>query len=193
MEKLKRYRLQAIQDLRLITRAMEESSEFTFPTHMDKVIFEALSQVCQTEPGQPNPLYEEALVYINAQRALAEAASEHGWDRLCFWIEKQPESLPLRKYYRIKSVGDSRKYIQIDKRPELENELEDGETSFDAEFVFGSSGIDFQLAQDLFVPDPTLLDELHYKVATNRMRFVLKRFGFQGVIPFSEEDWELID
>jgi hypothetical protein len=193
MEELRRYRLQAIQDLTHIIHAMDDALGFAFPTHMDKVMFEALNQVCRTEPGQPNPLYEEALVYINAQRALAEAANKHGWDYLCFWIDKEPESLPLRKYYRIKSVGDNRKYVQIDKRPELENGLEDGETSFDAEFVFGSSGIDFQLAQDLFVPDPTLLDELHYEVATNRMRFVLNRFGFQGVVPFSEEDWESIN
>lgn len=189
-DKLTQFRVQAQKDLENISQAFRQSMQFPFVTKFDELIFTLLKETCQTEPGEPNAFYQEALEYIQAQKALEELARETGWDHLCFWVEEEPSTLPIRRYYRLKTAA-GRKYVQISKSPLLLNSMEDGETEFEADEFFDLAAIDPQLLDDFNVIE-SVIKEMSYQDAEIKGKTILESFGFKVAL-FSDSDWELID
>lgn len=184
-------RLKAIETFKMTIDALETIKDIPMPTLLDKRVFEALAHMCQDEDGEISAFCQSALTWLKLKHELQETAQKEKWDELRFWVEEVPAVMPIRKYYRIRQLGE-RQYIQISKSPQLVNHQEDGETEFELDdFVSLSTTIDPQLLEDLTATESALKD-MSYKEAEPKLVDLLKSWGFNKVTPFSDEDWEIM-
>jgi hypothetical protein len=190
MEELKRYRQIGVENLMSVAQTLNDINEMPVLTGLEELVFEFLVKVAELQPGEPIPIYQEALEHFKVLAAVEKLAEAYEWDTLCFWIEQKPSTLPVRNYYRIKFLDD-RGYLMISKNPKLRNRLEDGLNTFDAEEMEHFNKPDPILLSDLCLTDSEFVSTKIEEVEL-RLQTLFEKFGFK-VTAFSDKDWKLIE